>query len=354
MFRVLSIIRGCCLLFALAACSETEPKRDPAVITLDLPFGYSDSRGEIFPLHQLYLDAAEKFSETHPDITVEIVQVEEADIIPFRSYHLQEEELPFLDLNQLQQGEIDISTELLEVGMVDGKQMMLPYAANPYAIFYNKRLMERATLPDIEAGWTWEQFAEVSNQLEPAQRPVLSYDLPTLDLLMGSTAKGGILSPSGKAAGYLDSVEAVEVVQWLNEYFDHDSIAVVDGRKHFSDFTQSLSGLMLNGHFAFAPIQEFMLEPQQLGVAPLPYFEGGARANPIAIEGMGISKGSKHPEVAWAFMKYLFLENHEHTQGFADYYLLTSPSLAKAAGQSEDELKKTFYNELPYQVWSFV
>jgi ABC-type glycerol-3-phosphate transport system substrate-binding protein len=338
----------------LTACSEPMEEAQPIHITFKLPFRYTGSG--IFPLHQHYLDAAAGFNELHPYIKVEIVQDGDADIVPYyRRDDERGEDDRYLDLGMLHRGELDLNTELLKLATIDGEMVMLPYTINPYVIFYNKRLLEEAQIPLPESGWTWEQLVEISKQLSPDQKPVLTYSLDTLDLLMTSTAKRGILSPNGTTTvGYLDSPEAVRVMEWLNNYLDHNRPHFQDSLKAFGEFTSSKSALMLNHFFAYSLVRENMSEKEQMQLAPLPYFEGGQRANPAIMEAVAISADTLHPEAAWAFISYLYLEHHEHTVGFADYYLFTSPSMADAMGQSEDPHIAVFRDELDYLAQSSI
>lgn len=349
----------------LSACDKTEKTVEPVNIHILLP----DTGNDTFV--KIYTDAAENYHKINPQITITIDLVpkfdytktierlqnnEPTDIVPLNIYTVQtaEKEDLLIDLLPLLQsygsGEISINQRILDTAMNNGQLLILPYAAEPYAVLYNKDFFDSAHIQYPQGDWTWEQFRDISKKIKGSALP---YDITTFDLLLGSTGKG-LLSPDGTTSvGHLDSAEAVRTLQWLNGYYHDDKLktAPMDLGGTVDEFYRYQTGMTL----VFSSI--YTLDNNEagdrIGVAPLPHFEGGERSNPINLKGFGIAKKSKHPMEAWKFIEYLTLTKNEDSMKFADYYLMTSKSLSKATNQDSDPRKNVFTQELDYSVKGF-
>jgi ABC-type glycerol-3-phosphate transport system substrate-binding protein len=119
----------------------------------------------------------------------------------------------------------------------------------------------------------------------------------------------------------------------------------MDAWKKFSSFQ---AGMYVGNYNAYAAGIHNINFGDTIGVAPLPYFEGGNRASPMNLQGFGITKKSKHPQEAWKFLEYLILTKHDNTNKLADYYLTPSKSMSETTGQSSDPIKSIFLDEINY------
>jgi multiple sugar transport system substrate-binding protein len=359
------------IVFAISACTgEKEIKTGPAEVHFQVFFPESM---KTHPLTKPYLDAVEGFNQLNPDIKViidylapieemtntkwmqEMVKLLESDkapdVIPWspgdtqlaEEKHLLQDLLPFIS------NEVDIPQKILDSGMINGKLLVLPVGAHPSGVFYNKYFFDEAKIPYPKGDWTWDQFRDISKKMK-SRSSVLSYDFYTLDLLLASTGNG-VLSPDGNTSiGYLDSPEAVRRLQWLNAFYrDVQKVAApLAVIEPFNPFASLKSGMFVGNLGArFANFDDYK---QILGVAPLPYFEGGQRVNPVGFSGYGITGKSEHPEAAWEFIQYLALTKNEHSLKLAEDYIPTSKSMAEAAGVSSDSINSIFNEELKYEV----
>jgi multiple sugar transport system substrate-binding protein len=351
--------------FTMSACNE--PKKVPAPAPVEIHFQTTSFKTtDPSP----YQDAIENFHKLNPQITVTLDYLptstaagttpalallkplesnEPLDIIWLPANVSQEasNKRLLLDLLQLQQmsgsNEIDINKRILDAEMVNGQLLVLPIQAYPQVVYYNKAFFDDAKIPYPQADWTWEQFGDISKKLKPTNGSILFYHPVTFDLLMSSTGKS-MLSPDGKTfVGYLDSPEAIRTLRWLNAYYIDDieqtAPAGFDGLLQFS----GLQTGMVIGNIDFI---RYINLGDELGVAPLPHFEGGVRANPTSFSGFGISQKSKHPQEAWKFLEYLTLTKNEDSIKYADSFLTTSKTMSEATRQSSDPTKSIFIDEM--------
>ncbi|WP_162463371.1 ABC transporter substrate-binding protein [Paenibacillus psychroresistens] len=351
------------MIFSLSACNEPMKAKEPATIHLLLPKpnGY-DSGGYL--RDDLFKKAVPAFQKINPLITVVIdyitgeenYETDPLDVIPYNTLlinEVQKEEI-FLDLKPLQQKadnkELDINKNILDLATSNGKLLIIPSSANPLVILYNKDLYKKAGIPFPQGNWTWEQFREVSKKIKDNHGSVIPYDPYIMELLMSSTGKSLISPDADTSIGYLDSPEAIRSIQWLNDYYKDDESKTVP--LNFTDayirFSTEQVAMILGSIDSYTLLKQKIGD--KIGAAPLPYFEGGMRANPISFDGYGISKNSKHPEESWAFIQYLTLTNHENAISFSNFNITTSASVAKGIHQDTDPIKSVIADELNYAV----
>jgi multiple sugar transport system substrate-binding protein len=316
------------------------------------------------PLGKRYVDAVTDFNLANPNIKVvidylppdfqdymKLMKSEHApDVIPWSTNELQSavDNNLLRDLSSLSIKELDIPQTILNSGTINGELLVLPYGSQPSGVFYNKEMFDAAKVPYPEGDWTWDQYRDISEKIMGTPS-VLPYTIYTLEMLLLSVGSS-VLAPDGSTSqGYLDSADAVRMIQWLNSYYRDTAStrASTDGFDPFNQFAKQQTGMYLGNlgsHF-------YNFEgagKSKLGVAPLPYFEGGERVNPTGISGYGITKSSEHPEAAWTFIQYLTMENNAHSIELAQDYLPTSKAMAEAVHVDDDPIVSVFNKELPY------
>ena len=161
------------------------------------------------------------------------------------------------------------------------------------------------------------------------------------------------LSPDG-ATVTLDSPEAERALQWIADYYADYG---VDALKSFTAGLGSADQHgFLSGRVAMAILDLSYLDQIEnyspgldYGVAPIPTFPGSPTASSAGSWWLGIPRGAKHPEAAWAFMQFAVerqtqLEEAAATDedlfpanrlAAADPAFLTSPALRVFAQQME-------------------
>ncbi|MFC5530831.1 extracellular solute-binding protein [Cohnella yongneupensis] len=375
--RVLVLVSLLVASLIVSSCSngdELAKDDGPVTIHIQLPIIMQD------PTSLMYENAVLNFHKLHPNVTVVLDYTElqpgtqqialdpikllqediPPDIVPMSQSQVQlvADKGLLKDLLPLQPTdnsiEVDIPKSLLDSTTVDGKLLLLPYAAYPLGVYYNKRIFDEAQVPYPADGWTWEQFRETSRQLHADYGSMLDYDIWTLEMLLGSLGAKLLSEDGSTVVGYLDSPEAVKAMKWLNAYYRDDARkskpqTFVDSYEQFNDFNV---GMVVNGAGVGYPNFEGA-DREWLGVSPLPYFEGGQRASPlVGVQGIGIPQKSLHPQEAWSFISYLMLQNNVDSIKLARGYYPTSKKIADGSSNAMDTARSVFLEEMDYAVVS--
>jgi multiple sugar transport system substrate-binding protein len=222
-----------------------------------------------------------------------------------------------LDLTPYIQGEGYDLTALNDLAVkdftsADGRQLGLPRDLNVIALFYNKKLFDKASVPYPDDTWDWNKLVAVGKQLtidqngdgKPDQWGVYT---ETTDMENAWSEfvwenGGDILAPDGSSI-VLDQPAATGGIQFLQDLIWKDK--VVPDPALFAEtgdaFEQGKAAMEINGSWLVATDEAAGLK---FGIAPLPAGPAG-RATSVNPTGAVVSKGTKAPDAAWAFAKYL-------------------------------------------------
>jgi multiple sugar transport system substrate-binding protein len=157
-----------------------------------------------------------------------------------------------------------------------------------------------------------------------------------------------VSSPDGtKTSGYLDSPATVAAIQYYvdlyNKYKVSPSQADMGTTFKGVDLFQtgkaamSLTGIWPEAGYAKDPNFHF-------GVVGLP--QGKARANQVCWSGLGLYRGSKNPDQAWLFLRYI--GGQAGQTGFAANGLPSMPAVASSLKIAQDPAKGVFLAENQY------
>jgi multiple sugar transport system substrate-binding protein len=194
----------------------------------------------------------------------------------------------------------------------DGKQFGLPRDLNVIALFYNKKLFDAAGVAYPDDTWDWAKLIEVGKKLtvdkngdgKPDQWGLYTEttDMENYWSSLVWQNGGDILAPDGKST-VLDTPEASGGIQFLSDLIWKEK--VVPDPALFAEtgdaFEQGKAAMEINGSWLVATDEAAGLD---FGIAPLPKGPAGM-ATSINPTGAVISKTSKSPDAAWAFVKYL-------------------------------------------------
>jgi ABC-type glycerol-3-phosphate transport system substrate-binding protein len=253
----------------------------------------------------------------------------------------------------------DFYKPLLDSASRDGKWLTIPFAPNPFVVYYNKEWFGQANLAYPEPGWTWEDFSNMAQLLKSSRTlsgteqfgGIFAINLFLMEPLILSQG-GSILSPDGKkATGYLDSEASVRAVQYVVDFYNNQKLDVdvfkpVDSYNDYTNFMKQKTGMIVADASSLYYLQSEL--GNKLGVASLPSFQGGVRANPITMLGLSIMEQSDDKQLAWELLKTMTLEHNEFTKQWSQWFLVNNVPLAKSTGQDVDPFKTVFLDELNY------
>ena len=194
----------------------------------------------------------------------------------------------------------------------DGRQMGLPRDLNVIALFYNKKMFDAAGIPYPDDSWDWNKLIEVGKKLTLDKNKDGKIDqwglyTETTDMenywssLVWQNG-GDILAPDGKTT-VLDSPGATGGLQFLQDLIWKHK--VVPDPALFAEtgdaFEQGKAAMEINGSWLVATDEAAGLS---FGIAPIPAGPAG-RVTSINPTGAVVYKGTKSPDAAWVFVKYL-------------------------------------------------
>jgi multiple sugar transport system substrate-binding protein len=208
------------------------------------------------------------------------------------------------DLSQLaDQAVADFTT-------TDG-QFGLPRDLNVVALYYNKKMFDAAGVPYPDESWDWAKLTEVAKQLtlRGSDGKVSQWGFYTETTDMENfwselvwQSGGEIISQDHKTS-LVGSDQAAQGIQFLEDLIWKHKVmpdaAITDALG--DAFEQGQAAMEANGSWLVATHIAAGLD---FGIAPLPKGPAG-QATSINPTGAVVFKGTKSPDAAWAFVKYL-------------------------------------------------
>jgi len=201
----------------------------------------------------------------------------------------------------LASGELDpVGVDVFRVG---GELKALPGYFAPLVFFGNRRLLERAGV-ELPSKWTFGEMLETAGRVQSALGSAASALLfPRLYFLMPVFWSHGV-EPGGTPRWGLDSRKAPRALEAIREWRRAASLEMG------ANGVKQLAKLIVAGKLALAPwsgsiVPELLSElGDDLVVAPYPTGPAGS-ATVMTAEGIGISIGCRHPELAWELVSSL-------------------------------------------------
>jgi multiple sugar transport system substrate-binding protein len=191
-----------------------------------------------------------------------------------------------------------------------GGQFGLPRDLNVVALYYNKKMFDTAAIAYPDASWDWAKLTAVAKQLtltSGGKTTQWGFYTETTDMenywseLVWQNG-GDIISADHKTS-LVGSDEAAGGMQFLQDLIWKDKVmpdaSITDALG--DAFEQGQAAMEANGSWLVATHQAAGLN---FGIAPLPKGAAG-QATSINPTGAVVYKGTKNPDAAWAFVKYL-------------------------------------------------
>ncbi|MGM0790129.1 sugar ABC transporter substrate-binding protein [Bacillus sp. MMSF_3328] len=198
-----------------------------------------------------------------------------------------------------------------------GKIYLSPIVESGIALFYNKNLFKKAGIPEPSSDpaepMTWEEVAEIASKVNNPAKGIIGID-PAQGFGDGEAPAyfktpflwqfgAEVLSPDAStAAGYLDSKEAIEALQFFQDLYIRSGAASAELPP--ASFESGRLAMAVQGSWALKSMEQdanFTLG-KDFGIAPLP--KAKVQAVPNGGWALGISAKTKHRLEAWRFIKY--------------------------------------------------
>jgi multiple sugar transport system substrate-binding protein len=262
----------------------------------------------------------------------------------------------------------DVYEGIYEQGFYGDSPVALPKDYSTSAFYINTALFDAAGIPYPEEGWTWEDVLDIAleltldangnNAMSPDFDPdnVEQWGIDIVNdgwwrAMQSYLQAWGTLTISEDGtttAGYLNSPEAVEALEWYRDLvFDYHVApsanvvgAVEGGRVQMFQDGKIAMGATFHGPWW----QDVFNETPNLEwtVAPVPAGPGG-RSSVLMWLGWGISGQTEHPEAAWELLKWLTTEPGQRV--FALKALSGNPVVSQEMQREDDPYWGVFINE---------
>lgn len=194
----------------------------------------------------------------------------------------------------------------------DGKQYALPKYHGALALYYNKDIFDDAHVEYPTYDWNYENYLTAMKQLTRSDGDTTTrwgsmFDVTWDRIQMHVNGWGGhYVKPDDSRKCEMAAPSSLEAMDWLRAriWDDHVMATVLDveGLETREAFIGQKIAMVEDGSWALRDILE--RSEFRVGVAPFP--AGSEKRVTLATtDGFAIFSGTKHPEAAWEFMKFL-------------------------------------------------
>ena len=186
----------------------------------------------------------------------------------------------------------------------EGKNFMLPFYITKTLLFYNKTMFKEAGLSAPPQ--SFDELMDFAGKMAKGEKTgliTLNFDWLYWPLFKMNGVE--LLTPDGKKAAF-NTPKAVEVLDRLAKGTDSGAINKVSWTGRWVEPNGAFASGTVGMHHAHSPAFFFVkgqgpwVNEETLGVAHMP----GGWSTPNS-HGLGISKGSKKPELAWELIKHM-------------------------------------------------
>jgi len=196
-----------------------------------------------------------------------------------------------------------------------GKQIGLPMLCGPYVLWYNKTLFDQAGQAYPTPSWTWDSFLAAATALtKPSTDPSVmgqygfetrNHQNPWVPWIFG---EGGQIFSDDGTKSLMDSPEAIAGIQyWLDLVYQHK---VAPTPKELSDRKLGTNafgmtgkvGMVYNGIYFWNGYKKN--QSLDFDITFIPHGPKSNSTN-LPTDGLVMWKGTRAPDLAWSFMKFL-------------------------------------------------
>lgn len=199
-------------------------------------------------------------------------------------------------------------TTALNIGRISNNQYAMPYEVIPTLLFVNKTMLEKEHIPMVSENWTWDDLLEICKKVTKDSNGdgfLDQFGTYNYNWLNAVNTNGGFYKNAPKEqlftnAQMVDSIKFIQKLHHLN-----------NGQKITQDDFN-------NGKVAFMPLtfaeyRTYKTYPYKIkkyslfqwDCIPFPAGPYGKNLSQVEALLIGIHAKTKHPQLAWEFLKYL-------------------------------------------------
>jgi multiple sugar transport system substrate-binding protein len=206
-----------------------------------------------------------------------------------------------------------VETHYKAFSLKETGQFSLPMYLGTMALYYNKAWFKERGVALPDDTWDWNKWADAMNKLK------VGTDRFGAELLTMSRSRalqiilsngGHLVDPKDDTVSVLDQPAALESLQWINDraWRDHSAIQNQEASQYGKNVTERFStgkvASFIEGSWRLAPMALEVPPGVDWDVAPMP--KGKVkRSTRATTDGWAIFRGTKVPDAAWDFMRWL-------------------------------------------------
>ena len=240
-------------------------------------------------------------------------------------------DVPFLDLSdRIKKAKLnqDIAKSRQNLFAYKGKNYGLPQSLSAMVLYYRSDLLKELNIDPISLT-TWDKFVSIGEKVvKDHSKAMIALD-PTYFGILLRQRDSDLFGKDGSV--YPDREAAIEILAWLQN-LKKSGVGMVPERASifdplfFNSAVQFGEVLTVVGAdwYGLDMLQQFTPDLKgKWGVMPLPAWKLpngklSRRTSTFAGQGLMINKGSKHPDEAWEFIKFVITDKESNARRFLD------------------------------------
>ena len=240
-------------------------------------------------------------------------------------------DVPFLDLSdRIKKAKLnqDIAKSRQNLFAYKGKTYGLPQSLSAMVLYYRSDLLKELNIDPISLT-TWDKFVSIGEKvIKDHSKAMIALD-PTYFGILLRQRDSDLFGKDGSV--YPDREAAIEILAWLQN-LKKSGVGMVPERASifdplfFNSAVQFGEVLTVVGAdwYGLDMLQQFTPDLKgKWGAMPLPAWKLpngklSRRTSTFAGQGLMINKGSKHPDEAWEFIKFVITDKESNARRFLD------------------------------------
>jgi multiple sugar transport system substrate-binding protein len=247
--------------------------------------------------------------------------------------------------------------QIVNVGRIGEGLYGIPKDWTPRAVYYNKKLFDKAGIKYPTNDWTWDDLLETAKALTVGEGPDKQYGWFCYNAqypLQGFVWSNGgdFISPDGKTAtGYLDSPQTIEALDWyINLQLKHGvSPTAAQSTTVGGETTMFMNGKLAMYDTGIWPLSKF-LENKDLDIGTVlpPKTKDGKRACVLHQADWCMNPAAPDKDLAWELLKWQVSPKAAAVWGRSGFSLPAIKSVTEELGLLKDPIRKTYYDAVPF------
>jgi len=255
---------------------------------------------------------------------------------------------------------LDISKyypQVLNVGRVGEGLYGIPKDWTPRAVYFNKKLFDKAAIKYPTNDWTWDDMLEMAKALTKGEGPDKQFgwycynDQYPLQGFVWSNG-GDYVSPDGKTAtGFLDSPQTIEALDWYVQLQTKHAVAptAAQGKTLGDATTMFMNDKLAMFDNGIWPLSQFLGKKDlDIGTVLPPKTKAGKRACVIHQADWAMNPNAPDKDLAWELLKWQVSAKAAGVWAKSGFSLPAQPAVTEELGLLKDPIRKTFYDAVPF------